>query len=121
MIPVQNTAEKRVKRRWHLILYLRVYERVSGALLGHVVDISETGVRLIRDEAIEPGETVAMRMSWRDEEEQVHDLNFDAECMWSGPDVNPDFHDVGFQFIQVDPAAVASIRQLVGELGFRGH
>jgi len=120
VIPQQNTAEKRSKRRWHLILYLRVYQRTDDALLGHVVDISETGVRLIRDEPLEPGTTLEMRMSWRDEDEGVHDLRFDAECMWSGPDVNPDFHDVGFRFTQVDPLAVESIRRLVVELGFRG-
>ncbi len=121
MIPAQDAADKRLKRRWHLILYLRVYERGTGALLGHVVDISVSGMRLIRDEPIETGQTVAMRMRWRDEEEGVHNLEFDAECLRSGPGINPDFYDVGFRFTAVDPTVTASIRQLVSELGFRDH
>ncbi len=121
MIPIQDTAEKRVKRRWHLILYLRVYDQDTHALLGHVVDISESGVRLIRDAPLDPGCVVSMQMSWRDEAEVTHDLRFTGECVWSGPDVNPDFYDVGFRFTQVEPRAIRAIGTLVQALGFRGR
>lgn len=121
MIPIQDTAERRVSRRWHLILYLRVYDQDTRALVGHLVDISETGVRLIRDTPLEPGCTVSMRMSWRDEADVAHHLRFVAECVWSGPDVNPDFHDVGFRFTRIEPRAIRAIGTLVQALGLRGR
>jgi len=52
LMPMYTTVEAR-----------RLAADVDQALLGHAYDISETGVRIELDEALEPGESIAVHLT----------------------------------------------------------
>ncbi len=68
-----SAATKSIDRRTHqrftlMPMYTTVEARrlaadVDQALLGHAYDISETGVRIELDEALEPGESIAVHLT----------------------------------------------------------
>ena len=55
MADIKNffAIEKRQRRRWELVFYLRIFDQSNGALLGHVIDISEDGLMLLSEVPIE--------------------------------------------------------------------
>ncbi len=69
MSDTTNPTDRREHQRFTLMpMYTAVEaKRLAGdsdrALLGHAYDISETGVRIELDEALEPGETIALHLT----------------------------------------------------------
>ncbi len=69
MSATTNPIDRRAHQRFTLMpMYTTVEaKRLAGdvdrALLGHAYDISETGVRIELDEALEPGESIAVHLT----------------------------------------------------------
>ncbi len=113
-----NKAEKRELKRAHLIYYLRVFDRSTDKLMGHLVDITPKGIMLVSEEPIAVGETFRVRMMLPTSLFGKSRLDFEAESLWSTNDINPDFIDTGFRMIGVDAADEKLIEWLVKEYGF---
>jgi hypothetical protein len=113
-----NGSEKRNLRRWHLFLYLRVFDQQTDQLLGNIVDISENGLMLISDRALETDKEFEMWVDMPTEEGDRERLHLRAVSRWSGKDVNPDFYDTGFQIIDADPETLYRLQQLIDEFRF---
>lgn len=109
---------RRALKRRHLIYYLEVYDNGSDTLLGHVVDITTQGIKLVSKHPIETGKTFSLRMTLPEGYFDEKVLTFEAKSMWSGNDVNPDFFDTGFMAPDLDPKAKETITDLVNQLGF---
>jgi hypothetical protein len=45
--------------------------------------------------------------------EARQEITFDAKCLWSQKDVNPDLHVSGFQFGRISPKDIQLIEELV--------
>ena len=54
--------EKREIKRRHLIYYLRVFDRKTDQLLGHLVNITPQGIMLISEESLATDTTFQLRM-----------------------------------------------------------
>ncbi len=69
MSATTNPIDRRAQQRFTLMpMYTTVEAKrlvgdVDRALLGHAYDISETGVRIELDEALEPGESIAVHLT----------------------------------------------------------
>jgi hypothetical protein len=112
--------ERRQLRRRHLIYYLRVIDTRTGRLLGHLVDVTTDGMMLMSPEPIPVGERFRLRMALpSDEEAQPETIEFEARSLWSRQDLNPDFHDTGFQFVGPSPRQMAAVATLIDDHGFR--
>lgn len=109
--------ERKAPRR-HLIYYLRVYDRASGQQLGHLVDLTTEGVMLVSERKLEKG-VHALRMDLPATICGKTVLEFDAECLWSRNDVNPDFYDSGFRLVNPDRETARCIEDLILMYGFR--
>ena len=46
-------------------------------------------------------------------------MDFSAKSLWTKQDANPDFHDTGFQLIDVPIENVLLIKKLVNGYGFK--
>ncbi|MDY0038803.1 MAG: hypothetical protein RBS57_00710 [Desulforhabdus sp.] len=112
-------VDKRKLKRRHLIYYLRVFDRNSGELLGHLVDVTQEGVKLISENPIPVMQRFQLRMLLPAEIFGRNELNFEAESLWSYFDINPQFHDTGFRLIDVDTRDMLTIARLINEFGFR--
>jgi hypothetical protein len=111
--------EKRKRRRWELIFFLRVFDEQSGKLLGHVVDIHEEGLMLLSEKPIELNRDydLALEMPNIDRSGRKK-VSLKAHAIWQSADANPDLVDTGFQLINPKKDAVRTIGDLIEELQF---
>ena len=110
--------EARALQRRHLIYYLEVRDDATGKLLGHLVDITTEGIKLVSKGAIEKGRVFRLRMELPEDYFDEKILRFEAKSLWSSNDVNPDFYDTGFSVVGMDERAKSIVADLVGQFGF---
>ena len=110
--------EGRALNRRHLIYYLEVNDLGSGELLGHLVDITTKGIKLVSKKPIETGKKFKLQMLLPEDYFHQRAVKFDAESLWSTNDVNPDFYDTGFKVSQMNNEASDIITTLINQLGF---
>lgn len=111
-------SDRRTLHRRHLIYYLKVFDRTTDELLGHLVDITEEGLMIVSENCAEAGKMIKMKMSLPREIEGQEEIEFDARSMWCRKDVNPSLFGVGFKFEFVDAATHQIIFELIHEFGF---
>lgn len=112
------TDETRALKRRHLVYYLEVYDDEANELLGHLVDLTTSGLKLVSKQRIPTKRTYKLRMMLPEGYFSQKDLYFEAQSMWSANDINPDFYDTGFAAPKLDPAAQNIIRDLVNQVSF---
>lgn len=109
-----NAIERRAFKRWQLIFYLRVFNQDSNELLGHIIDISESGMMLISDDPIAVPQGFRV---WVDvpngETHSRQRIQLETRSLWSGNDINPDFYDTGFCITHATPGSVRHINELI--------
>jgi len=111
--------EKRKLKRRHLIYYLRVFDRNTGDLIGHLVDITPDGILLISEHYVETNQIFQLKMVLPAEILGMEQLHFDAKSIRCQKDTNPDFYNIGFQLQKVARNHFFVIEQLIDDLGFR--
>ena len=108
--------DKRRLKRNQLIYYLKVFDRDWGLLMGRLVDITVEGVMLFSERPIETNKEYMMKLELpATPDSPAREVKFDAEALWTKPDVNPDFWDTGFRFTKVSKSDIAEIEALVSE------
>ena len=112
------TDETRSLKRRHLVYYLEVYDDDANQLLGHLVDLTTSGLKLVSKQRIPTNRTYRLRMMLPEGYFSQKDLYFEAQSMWSSNDINPDFYDTGFAAPKLDPAAQNIILDLVSQISF---
>jgi len=112
------SEELRALERRHLIYYLEVYDDETGDLLGHLVDLTTEGIKLVSRDPIEVGKRFRLRMNLPEGYFDDKVLRFTARSLWSSNDVNPDFYDTGFKVEEMDRRGKDIIAGLVGQFGF---
>ena len=110
--------ETRALKRRHLVYYLEVYDDDANELLGHLVDLTTSGLKLVSKQRIPTNRTYRLRMMLPEGYFSQKDLYFEAQSLWSSNDVNPDFYDTGFSAPTLDAKAQEIIQDLVGQLSF---
>ena len=111
--------EKRQRRRWELVFYLRVFDQSDDSVLGHVIDIHEDGLMLLSETPIELNKDfdLALEMPASDGGERQK-ISFRAHSIWQSSDANPELIDTGFQLIDPDKDSIEAIKDLIDELQF---
>lgn len=94
---------------------VRVLERTSGRLIGHVRDLSEGGLRMATDEALEVGNTLALSLRLRNPAGEMQTVDVDAQCVWIRPEPRMGGFEAGFTV----PDAPGAYRELIGTLRAR--
>ena len=111
-------AENRKLKRWHLIYYLRVFDQDSDSLLGHLVDITTEGVKMVSEIPIPTEKDFRLRMEVPLESSKAEEVMFEAHSLWCRRDTNPDFFAAGFRLVNPKRTVVNLIRGLISELSF---
>lgn len=112
-------SEKRKLERRHLIYYLRIFDRQTGDLLGHLIDLTPEGIMMMSEEPIECNKNFHLRMNLSEVLIGKSHFDFEARSLWCRPDINPDFYDTGFTIDSLTFQDAKIIDQLVDEYGFR--
>ena len=111
-------SDKRKYRRVSLLYYLKVYDLATKQCLGHLVDISAGGLKMISESQIDPEKSHDLSI-YLPEDHPHEAFNIKAEICWSTTDINPDYIASGFRFIGLSPAGTKFIKMLISryELG----
>lgn len=112
------TDETRSLKRRHLVYYLEVYDDDANELLGHLVDLTTSGLKLVSKQRIPTNRSYRLRMMLPEGYFSQKDLYFEAKSLWSSNDINPDFYDTGFSSPKLEPVAQNIIMDLVSQLSF---
>ena len=108
----------RALKRRHLVYYLEVYDDAANELLGHLVDLTTTGFKLVSKQRIPTNRNYRLRMMLPAGYFSQKDFYFEAKSLWSANDINPDFYDTGFTAPKLETKAQNIILDLVSQLGF---
>ncbi|MEW6518882.1 MAG: PilZ domain-containing protein [Thermodesulfobacteriota bacterium] len=111
-------SKSRVLKRRHLIYYLEVYDLESGNLLGHLVDITTRGIKLISKEKIPLNRPYVLKLKLPQGYFKESEIHFEGKTLWSSNDVNPDFFDTGLEVTSLSLEERKILRQLIEQLGF---
>ncbi len=95
-------SERRKHKRRNSIFYIKVYDKETGKTAGRLVDITTGGMMIVSEKPVEVGTVAEFKMPLPEKIRDIGEISFNAKSVWNGPDVNDDFFDTGFQF--VDPS-----------------
>ncbi|MBN2468350.1 MAG: PilZ domain-containing protein [Deltaproteobacteria bacterium] len=110
--------EKRKLKRRHLIYYLRVFDKNTDELIGHLVDITPEGIMLMSEKPLTTKTVFQCWMILPGEVFGKNRLEFEAKSLWSKPDVNPDFFDTGLHLLNASDEDMYIINHLISDYGF---
>jgi hypothetical protein len=91
---------------------IKVYSRRSDQLIGYVGDLSETGLKLLSDTAMEPDSHKTLRLKMRVGDDQLLQLDIEVRCMWSSENEKTGRFESGFTLLQPS----AEFARLVADL-----
>jgi len=114
----ENVNELRNLKRRHLIYYLEVFDQETGRLLGHLVDLTVKGMKLISKEEIPAGHPFSLRMIMPEEYCPEREVLFTATSTWCREDVNPDFYATGFTTPHLEEKTRRLFMILINQVGF---
>lgn len=105
--------------RKHLVLYLDVLALPSHQLLGHLGDLSVTGMMFISQQIFELGQTldIAIRLPQSDEFNKLC-IKAKIQVRWIQPNLNPRLTCVGCEFLELDVADLPLIQKIGDFIGF---
>lgn len=112
-----RSEEHRKLTRWRLIYHLRVFDRDTGELLGHIADVSDSGVMIVNEEPIELGKDFNLWLEIPGEDGGREKMSVRARSIWSARDSNPQFQKTGFYLEDTSEEIIAAIRLMVEEFG----
>ena len=112
--------ERRKISRKYLAIYSRVFDRVSGRVLGYLSDLTNGGAMIISDTAMAENQDINLRFDLQDPSLFSTDhLNIDAHIVWCRPDIDPAFFNIGFEFKEISPEHAKIIEEMITAYEFR--
>jgi c-di-GMP-binding flagellar brake protein YcgR len=114
-----NDEERRAYERYSANFYLCVHDQQSGELLGHVIDISLGGLKLLHQEplATDIHQPLCVRLAVALENGLHTHIDLTVRVVWSGTDDNGVDYNTGVQFTELTPHAQQALQMIIEELG----
>ena len=103
--------------------HVEVYERGTSHFLGHVLDISHEGMRVlgVRPIPLEHEPAVELDLRVTGGSPMIPPIAVEAAGVWCEEETNPDlssFYNTGFRFTSVSAADTRRIERLIEESSF---
>ncbi len=106
-------TDKRILRRKESFFYLKIVESSSGELIGRLVDITADGFKLVSRKAIELNKEFDLVLELPESFEGDNNIAFKAISLHTKKDINPDYNDTGFKFLDLSMDNLKKISQLM--------
>lgn len=114
---MSNGSEYRRARRRKVEHSIEVLDTMTEQTIGHVSDLSETGMLLILDRALVSDALYQLRFKLPDGQGREHALDIGAHELWSDQASAPGQVWTGFRFIDLSAEDLAFIRSWVAAPG----
>ncbi len=110
-----SNEERRAYERSSINFYMRVIDLDSDTLLGNVVDLSLSGMRLVSDVPLPVEKTCHVRMDIALGEDYKKQVDFVTTSIWSRADLTPEQYESGWSN-SLSPEAFQSIQRLLDRI-----
>ena len=112
--------ERRKLDRKYLAIYSRVFDRLSGRVLGYLSDMTQKGAMIISDDPLSEDQDLQLRFDLPDPLLFSTDhLNLSARVAWCRPDIDPAFYNIGFEFSFVGEKESRIIEEMIVAYEFK--
>jgi hypothetical protein len=122
---VLMSRERRSRVRWRTSYFFKDdkdYERDyfdvvdcnTEQSIGHLVDLTMDGMRVISKSPIPHDTTYDFRIDLPEKVKGNEKILVKAHCVWSDKDTNPDYFNAGFRILSITPPYVEIIEMLIG-------
>lgn len=108
--------ESRKTPRRHLVYYLPVHDVATGAMVGRLADLTDTGVMLMCEEAVAVDTVLDLQIRPETELSAVPAVDVRARCRWCRPASHAGY-DAGFEFIDPRLGTARDIGRLINDIG----
>jgi hypothetical protein len=108
--------EKRVFERIRTAHYLRVYDNRDNSYIGHVYDISTSGLRLIGEKQLDAGRMYPIKIRLPEEGILGDAIIIEAENRWCTLNETIDLYESGFQFKESASLAIFAVKTLINDI-----
>lgn len=109
---------QRTQARHEMSIYLEVRDAGSGNSVGHVVDLTTQGMRMVAEQPFETSATYQLLIATDIGPAGDTTIPVTAVCTWAGLDVNPDLHAAGFKFGPLPPRDEAALARVIRQHRF---
>jgi hypothetical protein len=115
---ITQQDRRKLKRRY-LMFYSRIFDRKTGSLIGYLSDITIEGMMIISEDPLQTGVVHKLRMDLPEDIFGRGHLDFEAYCIWSHQDVNPNFYIAGFKLEELKEEDKGIVEKIIESYGFR--
>jgi c-di-GMP-binding flagellar brake protein YcgR len=113
-----RARRQRARKRRHLFYYLKVFDGLTGRLVGHLVDLSPAGMLLLVHDPLTIGTDYRLRVQLPEECGDHHDLVVDARSVSCRRDDNADRWGVSFRLGDVPRSDRAILQSMIYKFEF---
>jgi len=111
--------KKRKLKRVHLIYYLLVFDDTTDKLIGHIVDLTTEGIKMMSRTEITPGKIYKIKMILPEGiEETSKEVFFEAKSIWCKSKMYSDFYGSGFEYHNIGEDYIQIIKRLIDQFGY---
>ena len=103
---------RRLPRRY-LFFYLRVFDQMTGNLLGYLSNINHQGIMLTSDLPFESDQTLDMKMTVPGNITENNMIHFSTKVVWCKKDEQTNYYDSGMRFIDIAHKNEELIKNLI--------
>ena len=109
--------DRRQQSRKNISYYLRIIDDESGDQLGHLIDFSRTGLRLLTEKPIETGLHFTLRLDLSSVMNFEQKVIISARSVWLEQDFSSKSYNCGFVIEKITDKSFEIVDQLVRQLG----
>jgi len=115
----RTMLERRKYPRKDLLLFANVYDSKSGKIIGTLLNITLEGAMVLTESKIDQNNVMELHIKLPEDFVKKNELVFTANSRWCAPDINPEYFDVGYQFVNVSEEDGNIIQAIIEKYGFK--
>lgn len=111
-------VNKRKYERFQISFFLRILDKDTDEAMGHVVDISVSGMRVLTDRPVSQDRDYTLAIDLTKDINFEQEVIFTAKCVWIEQDLSSGAYNCGFQLQNVtekDQTIILKLIELFGE------
>ena len=95
--------------------FVEVGNRETGKIIGHLLDFSLAGVRIMSDKEFSESVLYLLRADFPTSKSESAIVTFDATCVWCRQREEDDLYEAGFVFQRISEEDLAVLRLLLAQ------
>jgi len=102
---------KRIADRRNLLRYLKIFEQESGEFVGHLVNISASGMLVVSEKPMQPDRNMQLYIQLLSEK-----IPLKVRCVWCREDPEIESYNIGFNLFAPEPETDRKLKLLMQTL-----